>query len=206
MNIEKLTRMIYSNSRMELEFFMHLPSLQKNSHSDAARVQTYPSLYLRYKKNPKISEEYDYKKAMYRITPNNLYNVVKFFNKAVSWFYLDDYKDLFLTDENNQLVFNADYGKLSALTPRGMYDQNVMQIVPSVIRFGETSYEGVHLFINTSQYCIPLTYQELGTIFNILREFRFMEEMSALLQAYQIAAQQNRVGAYRPVGNGTPFD
>lgn len=205
MKIEKLTRMIYSNSRMELEFFMHLPSLQKGVSSDTARVQVYPSLYLRYKKNPKISEAYDYKKAMFRITPANLYTVVKFFNKAVSWFYLDEYKDLFLTDENNQLVFNADYGKLSAVTPRGMYDQSVMQLVPSIIRFGDTSYEGVHLFVNTSQYCIPLTYRELGDVFNILREFRFMEEMNALLQAYQIATQQNRVGAYRP-GNGTPFD
>ncbi len=203
--IEKLTKMIYSNSRMELEFFMHLPSLYRNGNSDTARVQSYPSLYLRYKKNAKLSEAYDYNKARYRITPSNLYDVVKLFNTAVSWLYTSKYEDLFLTDDNNQLIFNADYQKLSAITPRGMFDQDVMQVVPAVIRFGDKAYEGVHLYINTSTYCIPLTYREVGMLFNILKDFRFSSEMTSILQAYQIALAQNRFGQIKQ-NNGTPFD
>lgn len=189
---------------MELEFFMHLPTVFQSPKSDTARIQSYPSVYLRYKKNQKITEAYDYKKAGFRITPQNLYYVVKFFNTAIEWFYLDEYKDLFLTDEDGNLIFNADYGKLSAITPRGMYDQDVMQINPSVIRFGETAYEGAHLFINTSQYCIPLTYRELGTIFEILKNLSFVNEMTCLIEAYQLALEHQRYGKVNT--KPTPFD
>ena len=206
MSVEKLTKMEYTNSRMELEFFMYLPSVLEVGKSGTGQTQVNPSLFLRCRKNSKISEEYDYAKAAYKITPRNLYDVIKFFNVTINWFYDDKYNDLFVRDEEGKLIFNADYNKLSVSTPRGMYDTCVMQAVPTVIRFGDQAYEGIHLYINTSTYCIPLTFQELGVVFEILRHFSFYEEMTFLLTTYQWALSNGRITTRQEMTGPTPFD
>lgn len=107
--IERVTKKIFGNSRMELEFFMYLPNgVYTNPEKSSISINCNPVLYLRCKKNKYVTEEWDYMKSSFKINPRNLYTVIKFFNTIMGWFYDDKYSDLFLVDENGKLIFNAD--------------------------------------------------------------------------------------------------
>lgn len=209
--IERVTKKIFGNSRMELEFFMYLPNgVYTNPEKSSISINCNPVLYLRCKKNKYVTEEWDYMKSSFKINPRNLYTVIKFFNTIMGWFYDDKYSDLFLVDENGKLIFNADYNKLSVSTPRGDYDQFIMQAIPTVVTLGDKLYEGIHLYINRSLYCIPLTYQEVSIIFGILKDFSFTNEINNVLLSYAYIVKNNAFTAgdrYTIGGNGkTPFD
>ena len=207
-NVDKLTHRIFSNSRMELDFFMYLPSGELRSKGSIMDIKINPILMLRYKQKDYLSEEYDYNKSVFKITPRNLYGVIKFLNTTMEWLYTDKYSDLFLMDENNNIIFNADYNKLYAATHKGDYDQCIMKAVPSVVKLGEKSYEGIHLFINTSNYCIPLTHQEVAILYGILKDFRFSEEIASVLEAYRYIKDNDCISTvtYNSKGIKTPFD
>ena len=79
------------------------------------------------------SEEYDYSKAAYKITPRNIYWVIRFFNTIMKWFYDDEYSDLFLENEDGKLIFNADYKNLSASTKQSEYDTQILKAIPSMV-------------------------------------------------------------------------
>lgn len=192
-SVQKITEKILSNSRMELEFFMYLPSgyWQSRDHSTVS-MNINPILTIRYKQNKKIASEYDYTKAGYKITPKNLYHVVKFFNNAMKWFYDDKYKDIFLNNDGH-LMFNADYKKEHVSMPTNDYSQQFMQAIPSVVQIGDKVYEGLHLFINKTAYCIPLTYEEVSTLFGVLKNFSFSEEVAMVIAAYQYIESHNRI-------------
>ena len=205
--ISKITNRIYSNSRMELEFFMYLPTgTYRTKDGTSLLINCNPILNLRYKKSDKIVSEYDYTKAAYRITPRNLYNVIVFLNTVVNWFFGDEYKDLYLENENGDLIFNADYNKLSASTRKGDYDQQIMQAIPTIVRYGDKLCEGIHLYVNKSEYCIPLVYHEVATIFGLLKDFNFTAEVTNTILCYQyIIENQAFVSDFR-VNGKTPFD
>ena len=203
--IDKATRKIFSNSRMELDFFMYLPTGVMNGFSTVS-INCNPILYLRYKQNKYVHEQYDYSKAAYKITPRNLYHVIEFFNTIMKWFYDDKYSDLFLLNDENDIIFNADYNKLSVSTPRGDYDQCIMQAIPTVVRLGDKLYEGIHLYINSSIYCIPLTYQEVSIIFGILRNFSFTQEMMNVLLSTRYIVETNAFMSRDQFDGKTPFD
>lgn len=193
---DKIVRKIYSNSRMELEFFMFLPSIVAPTQGvTTANVSYNPILNLRYKQNKNLTEEFDYSKATFKITPKNFYMVIKFFNNIMKWFYDDQYESLFLLDSENNLIFNADYNKLHESTPKGDFDTCMMQAIPSIVKYGDRTFEGIHLYINTSTYCIPLTYQEVSSIFGILKDFSFQSEINATLIAFEIAMKAGRFEA-----------
>lgn len=208
-NIKKITDKIFQNSRMDLDFFMYLPSgIWGSRDRSTINLNLNPVLYLRYRQNKKVSEEYDYSKACYKITPRNLYQVVKFFNTIVKWFFDDKYHDLFLTNEEGNLIFNADYNKLHVSTPRGDYSSQVMQAIPTVVQIGDKTYEGIHLYINKMTYCIPLTYEEIDIIFGILKEFSFTTETTKVLVAYDSIIRRGEISTQEQMqlNKKTPFD
>lgn len=205
----KITRKIYTNSRMELESFMHTPTgTYTGKDRGTMNISSVPLLFLRYKKPKNITEEYDYSKAAFKITIRNLYEVIRFFNGIMKWLFDDEYKDLFLTNDNGDLVFNADYNKLSISTHRGDYDQCIMQAIPSIVRIGDKTYEGINLYINTSRYCVSLTYQEVSILFGILKDFSFTEEAILLLNTYEYIIKNNAITETDWWSNTkpTPFD
>ena len=209
MSVTKITRKLYTNSRMELESFMHTPTgTYTGKDRGTLNINTVPLLFLRYRKPKNISEEYDYTKAAYKITTRNLYDVVRFFNVIMKWLFDDKYRDLFLTNDEGDLVFNADYSKLSVSTHRGDYDQCIMQAIPTIISIGDKKYEGVHLYINTTKYCISLTYQEVSILFGILKDFSFTEEALLLLNMYDYIMKNNAISETDWWSNTkpTPFD
>lgn len=191
---------------MELELFMFLPSIIQSSNSSTATLNCNPVLNLRYKPSKTVREEFDYAKATYKINPRNIYSVVKFFNNIVKWFYDDKYESLFLVGEDGNLVFNADFNKLSESTKLGTFDNSIMQAIPAVIQYGDKLYEGIHLYVNTSNYCISLTYQEVTMLFDILKNFSFANEVSSTLAAYRYALEYKRYESNWDKSSKTPFD
>lgn len=207
-NVKKITSKLFSNSRMELDFFMYLPNgIWGSKDRTTININLNPVIYLRYKSNKRVSEEYEFGKAAFKITPRNLYQVIKFFNTIVTWFYDDKYQDLFLLNDDNNLIFNADYKSLHVSTKRSDYDNQIMQAIPTVIQLGDKSYEGVHLYVNKSIYCISLTFEEVSMIFSILKDFQFSTEVTKVLAAYQYIVSHDVISTGEStMGKKTPFD
>jgi hypothetical protein len=193
---------------MELEFFMYLPSgIWGSKDKSTMNINMNPILYLRYKANKYVSEEYEYTKAAYKITPRNLYSIIKFFNTIITWLYDDKYHDLFLVNDDDKLIFNADYKSLHVSTHRSDYDSQIMQALPTVVQLGDKTYEGIHLYVNKTAYCIPLTFEEVSMIFGILRDFQFSTEITKALTAYQYIVTHDAMTSGDPItGRKTPFD
>lgn len=205
--IQKVKRMLYINSRMELEFFMYLPSgIRSGAAKNTLSVNVNPLIYLRYKPPKNVTQEYDYTKAAYKITPKNLYSVIKFFNTVMRWFYEEKYNDLFLVNEDDKLVFNADYKNLTVKTPRGDYDTGIMQAIPTIVYIGDKEYEGIKLYVNQSIYCISLTTQEVEIIFNLLKDFKFSDEINTTLTCAKMIMTYGLYNQEKENHPKTPFD
>lgn len=174
-----------------------------------------PILNLRYI-NPNSMEIGDYQKTQYKITPRNLYRTVKFFNTVVGWFYDVEKIDLFLRNEDNIPIFNADYNKLSTSTRRSNFESCVLKAIPTIVEYENKRFEGINLYINVIQQSIPMILDEVETIFNILKTFSFPNEMCANLMAYQYALETNNITSdklawsgrtgQRSSNMGNPFD
>lgn len=206
-NSTKLLESLYSNPRMSMDFFMRLPDgIYTNKDRDGIRFNHYPQISIICKKNNDNGDFYDFAKAIFHVTVNNHYQVIKFFNKTMKWLFDDAYNDLFLMGPTNKLMFNSDYKSLHAEVQYYTQERTqIMKAIPSLVSYDGKSYEGINLFINTSDYMIPLTYNEVGIIFSILSEFNFSAEVTKLLTMYDYVIRNNRV---RPSisETKTPFD
>ncbi len=206
-NSTKLVETLYSNTRLNMDFFMRLPDgMYTNKDRDGIRFSHFPQISIICRKSSDNKEFYDFSKAIFHVTVNNHYQVIKFFNKIMKWLFDDAYNDLFLMSPTNRLMFNADYKSLHAEVQYYTQDRTqIMTAIPSLVSYDGKAYEGVNLFINTSDYMVPLTYKEIGIIFSILSEFNFSAEVTKLLTMYQYVIQNNKV---RPSisETRTPFD
>lgn len=186
MDKENFKRVIYRNKRYALEFFMYDPSIILSKKSKSKQIKYNPILQLRYINPNSLNEQYDH--TVYKINPRNIFRVVKFLNKAVKWFYDKDKNDLFFRNSDGKLVFNGDYQNLhEELMPQTRYETGYMKIIPTVLLFGEETVEGVYLYINKLQNAIPLSYNELELLLDMLSSFSFQEEVIANLLAYNYA-------------------
>ena len=184
---------------------MFLPTITPTFNGTVS-INCNPVLNLRYKPSKTVKEEFDYTKATYKINPRNIYSTIKFFNNIVKWFYDDKYESLFLMGEDGNLIFNADFNKLSESTKMGAFDNCIMQAVPAVVQYGDKLYEGIHLYVNTSNYCISLTFQEVTMLFDILKNFSFADEVTSTLTSYRYALEYKRYDTNRDKFGKTPFD
>lgn len=176
-----------SGYRYALNFFTYVPKVYKGQ-SDGFTITSNPILMLRYV--PPKGTQVNYKESYFKITQKNLYRTVKFLNRAVSWFYDKDLRDLFLEGDNHELIFNADYNKLSIITDRDPYNvKNAMKAIPAVIPIADTGkeYEGIYLYITKPEYCVPLPLYEAEAILHCLSNFSFESKICEVLQEYEIA-------------------
>lgn len=195
--MDKISNLLYSNSRIELEFFMYMPTITMLQNGTSASINYNPIVNIRYKPSKYVAEEFDYMKATYKMTPRNFYVTFRLFNEVMKWLYDDRYADLFLLGEDGKIIFNADYSKLSVSTPYGDNDSCVLQAIPAVVTINDKTFEGIHLYINTSHYCVPLTYSEISSIFGILKSFSFSAHVSAVLTAYELAIREKRYSQHK---------
>lgn len=206
-NTIRLLETLYTNSRVTLDFVMWMPEgTYVNKDRDGVRFDQKPILTLKCKKTKENEEFYDFNKAHFRITVNNYYQTMEFFNTLMKWLFDDEFNDLFMLSPTNKLMFNADYKTLKAHVEFYTRDRTqVMSAIPSLISYDGKAYEGVHLFINTTDYRIPLTFKEVGILFSILSSFNFSAEVTKLLTMYTHALRNDRI---RPSisETRTPFD
>ena len=121
-------------------------------------------------------------KEKFKITPRNIYNIVRNLETAVNWFYDENMKDMFFMD-NGILCFNYDYGKMYAMatSPEGEH----IEIRPTV-DYGksERGRESVVIFLNNTDSQVIMERADLEAFYTILKEFSFQSE--ALLLLYEL--------------------
>ena len=205
--IQKLNRKILSNSRFSLDFFMYTPYGSFTTKDNTSIYLNYnPVLLLKYIPPKYAATQYDYSKATYKITPRNIYKVIKMFNELMKWMYSEEYNDLYMLDNDNNLIFNSDYAKLQTSVTPGMYDQCYIKAYPTVVDLGGKKMEGVNLLINETTHIISLTHEEVALIFNILKNFNFTREVICALEVFRYIEQEKSYGENKWNENRTPFD
>lgn len=130
----------------------------------------------------KLSFIHTVTKNKFKITPQNLYNVVHNLEIAVNWFYDPNMKDMFYI-EDETLNFNYDYAKLyvNASSPDG----NHIEIRPVVdYSRSERGNEGIVMYINDTESQTIMQRSDLEAFYIILKNFSFQTE--ALLLLYEL--------------------
>lgn len=189
---KRIKRSLYKTSKIQIEFFMYEPRVEINKNTFISQVN--PILNITYLNSKSMFEDYSTLQARtFKINPRNLYNVIKFFNTVVGWFYDESKRDLFLINEDDELVFNADYKNLYAITKKSFGSNEQLKAIPTVVDYNNQRHEGIYLYINESIYDILLTLDELEIIFGILKSFSFYDEIMLNLQILKYAQENNRM-------------
>jgi hypothetical protein len=183
MQDDKFKRNLYRNSRINIDFFMFAPTALYQSNISTYTLKYNPIIMIK-RINPNSANDGFQEKDTFKVNPRNLFKVIKFFNKIVTWFFDKSKEDLFLRDEDDNLIFNADYNKLSASVGADSIDAGAMKAIPALIELGGSKKEGVNLYINTLGNIIQLTSDEIGTIFELFRDFSFADEITCDLAVY----------------------
>ena len=214
-DIKRIKRTLYKTSKINIEFFMYEPRTEKYKSNYTNVIN--PILNLTYLNPSSMTEDFTtFNARTFKITPRNLYHVIKFFNTVVNWFYDKDKEDLFLINEDNELVFNSDYKSLYAVTKKSYGNNDILKAIPTVVDYNNHKYEGIYLYINENIYNIILTIDELETIFGLLKNFSFYDEIQLNLTTLEYNIKNNLVttpnAIYTSYGNTskvifkTPFD
>ena len=64
--VQRISRSIYSNNRLDIDFFMYLPTGTLGKDNTSIQINYNPTIFIRYRKNQYVSEEYDFSKARVR--------------------------------------------------------------------------------------------------------------------------------------------
>lgn len=196
---------LYKTSKLSLDFFVYAPTVSE--YKDVYTIDINPILQLRQIPSGSLNEDSStIKDRTYKITPRNFYKTIKFFNEIISWFYDDNKNDLFLvSEETDELIFNADYNDLSLVTERSGFDTSIMKAVPAIITYNDNRHEGIYLYINKMNNVIILSLRELETLFGILKGFSFYETTNLVLNS-ALYANINKTVVSNYNKPKTPFD
>lgn len=202
-----IKRTLYKSTRYIIEFFMYVPKV--NEYNKNYNIQTNPILTLRQLNAQSFQEDFStMQDRSFRITPRNYYKTLKFFNAIVGWFYDENMKDLYVVNDEDELVFNSDYNSLYLVTQKGVNEQSQLKAMPTVITFNEKRYEGIHLYINRPSNLIILTKDEVEMVFGFLKDFSFQTEVLSSLMIVENARNNKTVNTgnenYKP--GKSPFD
>ena len=175
-----IKRNLYKGNRLSIDFFMYTPQALFNQNSYTINVN--PIVTFRYT-NPNImkDDKVSYTDNSYKMTPKNQHKLIRFFNTIIDWFYDEKLKDLFLINENEELVFNSDYNHINAVLTKNKFETGVLKAMPSVIMIENERYEGIYLYINKLDNIIMLTRDELEAIAQMIKNFNFTLEVSSSL-------------------------
>lgn len=186
-----LKRTIFSNKSLTVESFMYLPSPAVKN--DVYDFTMYPIVNFRYtpQKGEFIS---DTKLMSFKMTPRNHWKVLNFFNTMARW--MLDFKDLFLYDDKNELIFNYDYKDLKELVKSNYTESLIMKAAPAVLTFNENKIPGVCLYINKENQMCQLTDDDVIQLFSVVRDFNFQDEMILLIQLF-MAHSNNQLPEFK---------
>lgn len=186
---------------------MFAPSVEISEGSKTYNIGYNPILRFQFAKQfVEGGNIYD-KSNAYTIYPRTIFRAIEFFNTVLSWYSDPKMKDLFLLDNDNNLIFNADYKDLHCVldirTPNT--DYGILKAIPVLGVYGDQEpYEAAFLYMNKSTNRIILSVDEISTILGILNGFSFYEESLFCLSAFKYAKDNNviKVNTY---SGFTPF-
>lgn len=212
-----IKRIIENGPKYNLVFYMREPSViltKNNSYCTSYNPRLYFSFNDKYINGTPFDDQ-----NKYVIYPWSIYRVIRFFNEVLEWFYDDNKKDLFLLDEDNHLIFNADYRELSKTLDISFRSNSIgiLRAIPTVgVRELSTEYcEGIFLYMNQSVNRIFLSKEELSNLLDILSSFSFYNETLINLEMIRyckdessIESSNENIGEYNTAmpKRKTPFD
>lgn len=182
-------RTVYHTSKYDLNFFMYEPKVEREK-NETYLISYNPILQFRYLDQNGRSDA----SSTYQIYPRSIYRVVEFFNTILNWFTDPNMKDLFMYNEENHLVFNSDYKSLYAyLEIPGNTKAGVMRAIPTVGNYDNGEVEAIYLYINRDVNRIMISYEELKTLFGLLKNFSFYNEINVALYSMTYCQNNNSV-------------
>lgn len=194
-----ISRPIYASKKLGIDLFLYVPSGEysiSKTGSIGMRLKINPLLMLRL--NNVYGKGTSNQTANFRISPRNIYRIVLFFDTVLHWFTDPNMKDLFMLTDDNLLVFNNDYNSLSLLTEKDQFESGMLKAVPAIIDYGESRYEGISLFINTTENIVQLTVTEVKNIYGILKSFSFAEEVNLSIMTLDYLDRRDLITKYDP--------
>lgn len=175
-----IKRTLYKHINLSIDFFTYKPNVLFTN--NAYTVNVNPIAIFRYINNHNMFEDkISYSENAYKMNPRNHNKIIKFFDTIVGWFYDTDLKDLFLINENDELIFNSDYRHINITLAKGKFETGMMKALPSVITIDDVKHEGIYLYINKINNIIMLTKEDVEEISNMIKNFNFINETSSLL-------------------------
>jgi len=194
MNIGKsVKRILYKNSSLQIEFFSFLPKTLL-SYDTHYLINYNPVVYIKYINNSLMKDKKTtVGENAYKMSPKNQGRIVKFFKTVLDWFSDPDLKDLFLINDNNELIFNADYNHLHAIISKTKYDAGLLKAMPNIVMFEDERCEGVYLYINQFTNSVNMTKEEIESIYFILSNFSFTSEISSMINILDYVEKNNLI-------------
>ncbi len=176
-----------------LDLFFYVPIVMiKRGNTPISTINLNPSLKL-FVKPPKW-ESYSPDRT-FKITQRDLPLVVRFLKEVVFWFDDPSKQNLFVIDNNNELVFNYDYSELKSVMKLEAYGSTqTLKAIPDIIsRNDKDRTEGIRLMVNKTENVLSLTYGELYTLYSVLDKFDFTTEST---MAYLLVSSLIKKGRY----------
>lgn len=178
-----IKRNIYKCTKYTLLFYLAPPEAYE--HNNAYFVSANAQLYLSLPYVSGLNKD-SYKYRSYRITPTNFEDVTRTIVRAMEWFAKPLCDEIFITTDDGQLLFNADYSGLYEMTDKGYYEDQVLKITPCVIQQAQGKYVmGANIFVNRLENRISLTTTEIVRLYDILSKFNFSGEISTTLELFK---------------------
>lgn len=193
-----LKRNLFSTKTLSVESFMYLKVPE--ARNDVFDMTVYPVVNFRY--IPQKGEfSSDMKMLTFKMTPRNHWKVLNFINNIFKW--MTDTPDLFLHDDQSDLIFNYDYKDLTEQIKSNFTDAQIMKAAPAVLSFNETKIPGVCLYINKTNQMCQLTGDDVSQLFSVIRDFKFQDEVLLLTQLYNLYTTGKLPSEAKGSNNGT---
>lgn len=183
----------YTNSRVNLSFFMYLPEVSLVNQSYKAMLR--PCLFLQKKHIFNPNGENQKQQVRYKITTRNIADLIRVINTAIGWFYDDSLKDLYGYNDENELVFNLKYREINSRTKPEKDSSQYIQLYPSLVKpdtFAKGE-EGVLWVMNSKDYAFYMTLTELEDLLSVLKDFSFIGAVNTALSTISIARILNSI-------------
>lgn len=135
------------------------------------------------------TQDGNWKDRMIKISDRSIARFNLCIRKVIEWFYDPDKKDMFLYDENGDLVFNHSFKDLNEVYYDPFEPNKFLKIIPSTVSGKDNKVvEGVSMYINQLDTIVSVSRYDLEDLMTLMSNFSFQEEAILLMSAINIAA------------------
>ena len=189
--VTKLGRILFQTSELKIVSGTSIPKFsfyQKKNGEYSDPVMDRLDCYITINIRPK-DRNLPYQSCSAFLLEPEYYTLVKAWMEVLHWFYDPDKKDLFLFDENGNLMFNTTYNDLGKTVTDSKKYPNTQKItvMPNLVYRGDKTHEGIVLHLRDLDVQTTLTRNEFANLVKILQGFSYADEPFRLAFAYWFA-------------------